>query len=46
MGLEHFLTADQMGTPGGWTETVDANLLPPEGMLQIVEQERNKLQFR
>jgi hypothetical protein len=46
MRLGHFLTADQMGAQGGWTETFDANLLPPDAMLQMVEQERDKLQFR
>jgi hypothetical protein len=46
MSLSHFLTADQMGALGGWTETFDANLLPPHELLQLVEQERSKLQFR
>lgn len=46
MSLSHFLTADQMGAQGGWTETFDANLLPPDGLCEMVEQERDKLQFR
>jgi hypothetical protein len=46
MSLSHFLTAEQMGAQGGWTETFDANLLPPHDLLQIVEQQLSKLQFR
>jgi hypothetical protein len=46
MSLSHLLTADQIGSLGGWTETFDANLLPPRDLLQLVEQERIKLQFR
>ncbi len=46
MSLSHFLTADQMGAQGGWTETFDANLLPPDGLCEMVEEERNRLQFR
>ncbi len=46
MRLSHFLTADQMGAQGGWTGTFDANLLPPDGLWQMVGQERDKLQFR
>ena len=46
MSLDNFLTADQMGAQGGWTETFDASLLPPHDLRRMVEQERNRLQFR
>jgi len=45
VSLSHFLVADQMGAQGGWTETFDANLLPPATLLQIVGQKRNELQL-
>ena len=38
MGLSHFLTADQLGAQGGWTETFDAKLIHPSHLCQIVEQ--------
>jgi hypothetical protein len=46
MALSYFLTPEQMGAQGGWTETFDASLLPPSSLCQMVEQERNRLQFR
>ncbi len=46
MNLNPFLTPDQMGAQGGWTETFDADLLSPRGLWQMVEDERNHLQFR
>jgi hypothetical protein len=46
MSLTYFLTADQMGAQGGWTETFDANLLRPATLLQMVGQKRNELQFQ
>jgi len=46
MKFSNFLTADQMGVQGGWTETFDADLLPPDGLWQLIEQEQNRLEFR
>jgi hypothetical protein len=46
MKFSNFLTADQMGFQGGWTETFDADLLPPDGLWQLIEQEQNRLEFR
>jgi hypothetical protein len=44
MSLSSFLTADQMGAQGGWTETFSADILPPRGLWQMVEQEQHRLQ--
>jgi hypothetical protein len=41
----HFLTADQLGAQGGWTDTFDAKLLYPSRLCQIVEQEQTDLQL-
>jgi hypothetical protein len=46
MSLSSFLTADQMGARGGWTETFSADILPPRGLWQMVEQEQHRLQIR
>jgi hypothetical protein len=46
MGLSHFLTSDQLGTQGGWTETFDAKLLYPSHLCQIVEQEQTAVTSR
>jgi hypothetical protein len=45
MRVSSFLTADQMGVQGGWTETFDADLLPADGLWQLVEQEQNRLEL-
>jgi hypothetical protein len=45
LNLTHFLTADQMGTQGGWTETFDANALTPSILWRMVVQNREQLQL-